>query len=373
MVNLHLQAIEKAEEMIDYTNISRCVAQLQEFIALHPEANEVRKALAVKLVYQGYFYEEIQTILGVSPSALQFWKTSYEKYGIDGLCLQDKEVQKVSIKISQKLKSNDLIDLLNGKYLALRVPNYYPDREAKKISQELIKERTLERYKRAPDVGVQRTGITFFETSCSVEMLKRYYEQAQVSIQSLRQTCFPHLSPLDKLRLELQEIWVPGAHIENVHNQTMLAGIGRVFEDNFELPPHQDIFARDISDIGIPPAYPFDNFITQLSANIYLQTPKSGGELEIWELKPSISTGEAIRDKRLGGVPQRDRKYKYEGIVDRNSLPSATLKIKPKVGELILFDSGRIHSVRPCQDGPRVSMSMFIGYRSRKKPLTYWS
>ena len=194
-------------------------------------------------------------------------------------------------------------------------------------------------------------------------MLKRYYEQAQVSIQSLRQTCFPHLSPLDKLRLELQEIWVPGAHIENVHNQTMLAGIGRVFEDNFELPPHQDIFARDISDIGIPPAYPFDNFITQLSANIYLQIPKSGGELEVWELKPSISAREAIRD----------REYKYEGILDRNSLPSATLKIKPKVGELILFDSGRIHSVRPCQNGPRVSMSMFIGYRSREKPLTYWS
>lgn len=360
MVNLHLQAIEKAEEMVDY---NRCVAQLQEFIALHPEANEVRKALALKLVYQGYFDEEIQKILGVSPSSLQFWKTSYEKYGIDGLHLQDKEAQKILIKISQKLKLNDLIDLLNGKHLALRIPNYYPGREAKKISRELIKEKALERYNRAPDVGVQRTGITFFETSCSVEMLKRYYEQAQVSIQSLRQTCFPHLSPLDKLRLELQEIWVPGAHIENVHNQTMLAGIGRVFEDNFELPPHQDIFARDISDIGIPPAYPFDNFITQLSANIYLQTPKSGGELEVWELKPSISVREAIRDPE----------YKYEGILDRNSLPSATLKIKPKVGELILFDSGRIHSVRPCQDGPRVSMSMFIGYRSREKPLTYWS
>ena len=47
-------------------SVSFANAELQEFIALRPEAREVRKALAVKLVYQGYLYEEIQTILDVS-------------------------------------------------------------------------------------------------------------------------------------------------------------------------------------------------------------------------------------------------------------------------------------------------------------------
>jgi putative transposase len=42
------------------------IAELQEFIDNRPDAREVRKALAVKLVYQGYKYEEIQTILDVS-------------------------------------------------------------------------------------------------------------------------------------------------------------------------------------------------------------------------------------------------------------------------------------------------------------------
>ncbi|AUB43616.1 Transposase (plasmid) [Nostoc flagelliforme CCNUN1] len=37
------------------------IAKLQDFIALRPDAREVRKALAVKLVYQGYLYDEIQT------------------------------------------------------------------------------------------------------------------------------------------------------------------------------------------------------------------------------------------------------------------------------------------------------------------------
>ncbi len=34
----------------------------------------VRKALAVKLVYQGYKYEEIQTILDVSLGSITSWK-----------------------------------------------------------------------------------------------------------------------------------------------------------------------------------------------------------------------------------------------------------------------------------------------------------
>jgi putative transposase len=38
-------------------------AELQEFIDYRQDAREVRKALAVKLVYQGYKYDEIQTIL----------------------------------------------------------------------------------------------------------------------------------------------------------------------------------------------------------------------------------------------------------------------------------------------------------------------
>ena len=48
MINQHLQA---------------AIAELQEFIDTRPDAREVRKALAVKLVYQGYKYEEIQNIL----------------------------------------------------------------------------------------------------------------------------------------------------------------------------------------------------------------------------------------------------------------------------------------------------------------------
>jgi transposase len=75
MINQYLQA---------------AIAELQEFIDYRPDAREVRKALAVKLVYQGYKYEEIQTILDVSVGSITSWKQTYEEYGISGLRLNHK-------------------------------------------------------------------------------------------------------------------------------------------------------------------------------------------------------------------------------------------------------------------------------------------
>lgn len=75
MINQHLQAK---------------IGELQEFIDHRPDAREVRKALAVKLVYQGYKYEEIQTILDVSVGSITSWKQAYTEYGISGLRLSHK-------------------------------------------------------------------------------------------------------------------------------------------------------------------------------------------------------------------------------------------------------------------------------------------
>jgi hypothetical protein len=270
--------------------------------------------------------------------------------------------EKMLVKTAEHLNIDDLLNLLKGEILVLRIPNYYPLEEAEAISKKIVLQESLQRYHRAPDVGVKRTGVTFFETNGSFEMLERYYEEAPFLIAQLRQVCFPYLSPIDKLKLELTDIWLAGAYIENVHNRRMLAGIARAFEHGFELPPHQDILSRDILDSPLTARNLFQNLTTQLSSNIYLRTPEIGGELELWDLKPSWSQQQSIRDQE----------YKYEGIIDRNNLPPAKIVIKPAVGELMLFDSGCIHAVC-ASSGSRVSMSMFIGYRGQDKPLTYWS
>jgi putative transposase len=66
------------------------IAELQEFIDSRPDARELRKALSVKLVYQGYKYEEIQTILDVSVGSITSWKQAYQEHGIAGLRLNHK-------------------------------------------------------------------------------------------------------------------------------------------------------------------------------------------------------------------------------------------------------------------------------------------
>ena len=55
-------------------HLQQAIAELEEFIVQNLNAREVRKGLAIKLVYQGYLYEEIQRILGVSLGSITGWK-----------------------------------------------------------------------------------------------------------------------------------------------------------------------------------------------------------------------------------------------------------------------------------------------------------
>jgi putative transposase len=87
---MSLDAIARSAQEEAIPSVSFANAKLQDFIALRPDARQVRKALVVKLVYQGYLYDEIQTILDVSRGSITGWKQAYEEGGIDGLRLSYK-------------------------------------------------------------------------------------------------------------------------------------------------------------------------------------------------------------------------------------------------------------------------------------------
>jgi len=275
-----------------------------------------------------------------------------------GLSVVQKEavqtgLKALPVKTTSALTRQDLVDLAQGQFIALCVTNYYPKWLCEKLSRKLLKLPEFARYLRAQNVGVQRTGMTFFETKGDPVLLDRYYAEAQRMCATLRNTCFPYLSPIDKLRVELEELWPAGAQLENIHGQPMLVGIARMFEDSFELPPHQDVLARDIANS------PGAGLLSQLSANIYLREARFGGELEIWELKPSHREFLELSCDELH--------------FDQNKLPPSKVLYRPCAGDLVLFDSGRVHAVRPSRQGPRMSMSCFVGYRGQNMPLTYWS
>jgi Rps23 Pro-64 3,4-dihydroxylase Tpa1-like proline 4-hydroxylase len=59
--------------------------------------------------------------------------------------------------------------------------------------------------------------------------------------------------------------------------------------------------------------------------------------------------------------------------VSPETLGKPDIVVKPKAGQLIIFNSRKMHSVNPGQDIPRLSLSCFIAYRGTHQPLTYWS
>jgi predicted 2-oxoglutarate/Fe(II)-dependent dioxygenase YbiX len=134
----------------------------------------------------------------------------------------------------------------------------------------------------------------------------------------------------------------------------MFVGTSRLFEDGHSLPPHQDVLARETDDEVAT------RLLAQLTVNVYLRTPRGGGELEIWDLIPD--------DEQVAELYCGDYDF-----LDTARLPPSTALIRPGVGELVLMLSNRIHAVRPSSGGPRVSMSCFVGSTGEAERLVLWN
>ena len=66
---------------------SERIAILTEFIHSHPEARELKRAIAVKMALQGEPYSNITKLLGMNKSCITNWKQRFEAEGLDGIKL----------------------------------------------------------------------------------------------------------------------------------------------------------------------------------------------------------------------------------------------------------------------------------------------
>ena len=71
-------------------NKTVAIEELKAFIRVERDARQVKKALAVKLIYQDHSYESITGLLDVSLGALSKWKQAYERDGLAGFRPQHK-------------------------------------------------------------------------------------------------------------------------------------------------------------------------------------------------------------------------------------------------------------------------------------------
>lgn len=246
---------------------------------------------------------------------------------------------------------NSLSMLLDNKINYLVVKNFITHDLCRKLCVKLF-DNDVKGYINAPSIG--RIGMAFYETENKKELLEKYFSIADENIQILRNKCYPLISPMDILRCRLDEIWSAGSMIESIMGKKMFVGLARVVKPNITFLAHHDIFEKDA-----PESFRAKSLISQIACNVYLQMPENGGELIIWE------------KELLPKVFDDLRKDSYGISIDYLGEPSHI--IKPEIGDLILFNSKKMHAISPGDSCSRFSLSCFIGYRGKHQSLSIWS
>ena len=163
----------------------------------------------------------------------------------------------------------------------------------------------------------------------------------------------PYLSPMDRLRLELDEEWKHGASLLDLGDGKMFCGLFRVLSGG--VLAHEDKLERD-HHRELPERL---NYTAQLAANIYLNVPDQGGNILSW-------------NKSLGDHEYDELRGDSYGIEPKLLGPESS-SIKPCTGDLIFFNPRKPHAITPSKGGERVTISTFILYGGSKKPLYFWS
>lgn len=258
------------------------------------------------------------------------------------------------LAIVKGLDSSILGDLFAGKYVAVRVPGFYDPQHCKHLAEPLYQQVDSE----AVTGGIYDSDIDSFWNVMNDEARRERYLAGAVRVQErLRRLSAPYPSPVDRLRLALDEAWPGGATLMTMEGRKMPFGITRVWRTGKEALPHQDLLWREVGPDRL--AVPLSG---QLGVNIYLDTAEAGGELETWDFRISDEEYESLRETCPGS-------YGYS----RDMLPEESLLISPEVGDLVLVDTRCAHAVRRIDRGRRLTMSGFVGNAGVDQPLRCWS
>lgn len=263
------------------------------------------------------------------------------------------EQQSKNIIITKELQKWHLDGLFNKTIDVVRVPKYFSEQNSKEVANKIKKSQFFGNYVNAPKIS--RIGQAFFECQNDEVSLNRYRELANVWIKEMRKEVSPFLTPIDRLRLELSEVWPSHCHLAEIGKHKLFAGLVREFTEGAYAEPHNDVLSWDLINEM------HTNITNQITANVYLETSEKGGELKLWHVWPE--TKEEYNSIRIEGS--------YG--VKEELLNDSYIEITPEVGELILFNPMRIHSVEEILRGSRLTWSCFIGQENDTKALQIWS
>lgn len=262
------------------------------------------------------------------------------------------KTDRAGVLIAKELSRDVLDKLITRKVCAIHIPGYFSKSVACKADNWILKNGDFETWNlgKNPVKTDVEFGIGFprEQASRSRKNQKRYMETSLRSIRKVREAFAPMLSPIDRLRLELSELWTNGTLIDPFKGKTGFVGIVRVLRPS-------TLFNGIAGRNGV---CHFDSRIKNrvLSANLYLNMPVQGGELRIWNIQLNKKTEKHPVYEFIGSKafdPDVREVIQY-------FLPKP-LVINPKAGDLILIDTARPHAVGGgFTKGHRTSLQCFI-------------
>ncbi|OKI02483.1 hypothetical protein A6A06_15745 [Streptomyces sp. CB02923] len=254
---------------------------------------------------------------------------------------------------AHELTPDSLLRLTRREIAAIHVPGFCDRRIAAEVARKAVRHKALGNYHKKYTSTVGRVHMPHIDTAWNPELTDRYHDAALPSTHEVRALFAPYLSPVDHVRLLLQECWPAGANLLRLRGRPCFVGALRVFRPAASVfPPHNDHIEQETDAPEIA------GVTEQLVANVYLQVPEEGGDLQLWRRDPTSAETRTILE--------------VEGL-DPATVEPPVHVIHPQAGDLVLFSSRMLHGVTPARDGHRVGMAAFIACKGPDEPLQYWS
>merc|ERR1711991_897533 len=239
------------------------------------------------------------------------------------------------VRVADNLNTKDLLDLLEGRILALHVPGFVDPETSAQVTEWILakKEKASLEILQGKESDVPLGFGLSRRMARNEAAVRRYFDTAVSEMRVLRNQCLEWgmMNPIDKLRLELDECYPDGCVVDQERGRKLFAGLS--------------------------------------SANIYLQQCDEGGALHMWPVNlSSWWRGLANLDvlRRFNGP------RKGETVNDNQAALSAALPapvvVRPEAGDLIMLHNGRPHRVERVMEGTRASLQFFLKY-VRSDPL----
>ncbi|TDV56263.1 2OG-Fe(II) oxygenase [Actinophytocola oryzae] len=264
------------------------------------------------------------------------------------------------MSINSRLATVNVLDqkvlgaLFDGDVIAILVPKFYDSLYCKNLAASLYQSIDNE----SVSGGIYDSDIdSYWNVMNDEQRRERYFSMALSSQDRLRRLSTPYPSPIDLLRLALDEAWAGGATLMTMAGRKMPFGITRLWRTGSEGLPHQDALWREVGRID-----EVAGLTGQLGVNVYLDTADEGGELETWD--------RVITDEEYASLAgEYPGSYGYP----REMLPEESLLVTPRVGDLVLINTMRVHAIRAITRGQRMTISGFVGSSGTGAPLKCWS